>query len=398
MPKIYENSVLQSIISNAIDGIITIDERGIIELVNPAVVNMFQYSEDEMLGHNISMLMPPPHRTYHDEYVNNYKRSGNAKIIGIGREVMAQKKNGHIFPIKLGVSEVKLQDRRLFVGLIHDLSHEKEIDDVLKNYTTELEKLVDERTRSLALIVAELNDAKEDLKTSLDKEKELNHLKTRFVSIASHEFRTPLSAIKLSASLIDKYSHNNDCDNVLKHSKKIKTSVNHLTDILNDFLSMDKMEEGKIFNIPVEFDLVKFAEDVMDELQVMAKEGQTIVFQHTGSESLILLDSNLLKHCVYNLISNAIKYSGENTLIEFNTEISNENIAITVKDNGIGVPEADQKHLFEPFFRAHNTGNIQGTGLGLNIVKKYINLMGGRVKFTSAENKGATFILEFPKL
>jgi two-component system, LuxR family, sensor kinase FixL len=391
-----EGLLLQAIIQNAIDGIIIINQYGIIEDVNPAVIKMFKFTESEMIGKNISMLMPPPHRTYHDQYIDNYKKTGKANIIGIGREVMGQKKDGSIFPFKLGVSEIEYGERRIFVGLLHDLSKEKEAEEKLKNYASELEKLVAERTQSLADTVNELKNAKEELKDSLDKEKELNQMKTRFVSIASHEFRTPLSAISLSASLINKYTETKDCDSIQKHVVKIKSGVNHLTDILNDFLSLDKMEEGKIYNTPSEFDLIKFAETIIEEMQAMAKPGQNIVYQHTGKESMVTIDPGLLKHSIYNLISNALKYSGENTLIEFNSETRADGFTITIKDNGIGIPEADQKHLFEPFFRAHNTVNIQGTGLGLNIVKKYINLMGGKIKFNSAENQGATFILEFP--
>src|SRR5476649_1866994 len=126
-------------------------------------------------------------------------------------------------------------------------------------------------------------------------------------------------------------------------------------------------------------------------MQLIAKQNQNIIYQHTGISSMINLDQNLLKNCIFNLISNSIKYSGENTFIEFNTEINEDNYIITVKDNGIGIPETDQKHLFEAFFRAHNTGNISGTGLGLNIVARYTALMNGSIEFKSSINKGTLF-------
>ncbi len=141
--------------------------------------------------------------------------------------------------------------------------------------------------------------------------------------------------------------------------------------------------------------MVSFAEEITDELQLVAKQNQYIIYQHTGTANMANLDQNLLRHCITNLIGNAIKYSGENTFIEFNTEIAPEQCVITIKDNGIGIPETDQKHLFEAFFRAHNTGNIPGTGLGLNIVARYAGLMNGRVDFKSEVNQGTSFTITF---
>lgn len=143
------------------------------------------------------------------------------------------------------------------------------------------------------------------------------------------------------------------------------------------------------------FDLVQLAEEVTEEMQMIAKDDQNIIYQHTGVDRLFKLDQNLLRNCMINLISNAIKYSGEHTFIEFNTEISLDTCIITVSDNGIGIPDLDQKNLFQPFFRANNTGNIPGTGLGLNIVMRYASLMNGTVEFASEVNKGARFTLSF---
>ncbi len=214
--------------------------------------------------------------------------------------------------------------------------------------------------------------------------------------MASHEFRTPLSAVQLSASLIDKYAAPFDSPNITKHVARIKTAVGNLTAILNDFLSLEKLEAGKVEPAFNSFDLVKLAEEITEEMQMVAKQNQNIIYQHTGVNNLITLDQNLLKNCVINLIANAIKYSGENTFIEFNTEINEHSCIITVKDNGIGIPDSDQKHLFEAFFRAHNTGNIPGTGLGLNIVARYADLMRGTVDFKSEVNQGTVFTISFP--
>lgn len=391
-------ALLKAIIDNAIDGIITIDGRGMVESINPSACKLFLYSPEEVVGNNVSMLMPPPYKEQHDEYVARYQRSHEAHIIGIGREVTGLRKDGSTFPFRLGVSEVPYAERKIFAGFIHDLSREKEAEEQLREYATHLEELVETRTHSLKESVQALQQAKEEVSSSLVKEKELGQLKSRFVSMASHEFRTPLSAVQLSAVLIEKYAQPYENENIRKHVSKIKSSIGILTGILNDFLSLEKLEAGKVEAVFTPFDLVKFSEEITEELQLVAKQNQNIIYQHTGTTSQVNLDQNLLRHCVTNLIANAIKYSGENSFIEFSTDISTERCVIAVRDNGIGIPEADQKHLFEAFFRAHNTGNIPGTGLGLNIVARYAGLMAGQVAFKSDVNQGTSFTMTFSSI
>lgn len=391
-----KQKLLHAIIETAIDGIITIDYRGIIESMNPAGLKLFgYYEEDELTGKNISVLMPEPDKSAHDSYMQRYQRTGEKRIIGIGREVLGLKKDGTTFPFRLAVSEVEYQNRKIYTGFIHDLSREKAAEEKLRSYTEELEEKVKDRTQNLEHLIIELEKARDEASHSLEKEKELNQLKTRFVSMASHEFRTPLSSVQLSASLIEKYIQKPDPENIRKHTTKIKNSVGHLTGILNDFLSLEKLEAGKTESDFLDFDIVKCSEEIIEEMQLLAKQNQNIVYQHTGISSKVHLDPALVKSSVINLISNAIKYSGENTFIEFNTELTEAELFITVKDNGIGIPEEEQKNLFEPFFRAHNTGSIPGTGLGLNIVKRYVELMGGEVVYKSIQNLGTTITLIF---
>lgn len=159
---------------------------------------------------------------------------------------------------------------------------------------------------------------------------------------------------------------------------------------------MELLETGRINPILSEFDLVKFAADITEDMQYLAKREQQISYIHSGRGRLVTLNPSLLKNCIINLISNAIKYSGPDSRIEFSTQITGNNLTIIIRDNGIGIPKEDQKHLFEAFFRAHNTGNIPGTGLGLNIVTRYTALMNGKIKFKSQVNKGTTFRITFP--
>lgn len=392
-----QRQLLDAIIDNAIDGILTIDQRGIIETINPAALKLFGYDQEEVIGRNIKILMPEPDKSAHDGYLDRYHHTGERRIIGIGREVRGLRKDGSTFPFRLAVSEVQYQDRKIYTGFIHDLSREKEAEERLRQHAAELEGLVEERTLSLKKIVLALREAKEEVSLSLEKEKELNQMKSRFVSMASHEFRTPLSSVQLSASLIEKYAEPFENQNIAKHVGKIKSAVGNLTTILNDFLSLERLEAGNVEPTFSTFDLVKFSEEITEEMQLIAKHDQNIIYQHTGLQSTTTLDQNLLRNCMINLISNAIKYSGENTFIEFNTEITGDTCVVTVKDNGIGIPETDQVHLFEPFFRANNTGNIPGTGLGLNIVRRYASLMNGEVHFESNINQGTTFTIVFDK-
>ena len=262
----------------------------------------------------------------------------------------------------------------------------------LKNISVEL----DASNKTLIETVHALEEANEKVSLSYEKEKELSKLKSRFVSMASHEFRTPLSTIQLSAVLIEKYAQQFDQANITKHTGKIAASVNSLIEILNDLLSLEKLEAGIVKPSYNTFDMVKLSESIAEEMQLLAKENQQIIYQHTGKKSLVTLNYQLLKNCIVNLINNAIKYSGENTFIEFNTEINAKELQVIIKDNGIGIPEEDQKYLFEPFFRAHNTGKISGTGLGLNMVTRYTKLMNGDIKFKSILNRGTLFTITFP--
>lgn len=389
------SDLLHAVVQNAIDGIISIDEMGIIESINPSACKLFGYLPEEALGRNVSMLMPPPDSLQHDHYLQRYKTTHQRRIIGIGREVNGLRRDGSKFPLLLGVSEVVTSEKTFYVGFIHDLTHQKQVEERLKDYAVHLEELVEIRTESLNHTITELEQAKEQISESLENEKELNKLKSRFLSMASHEFRTPLSTVQLSASLIEKYAEPFGIHEIGKHVGKIKSAVAGLTIILNDFLQLERLESGKVQAAFTTFDLSELASEITEEMQFLIKDGQKINFRHTG-EKMVSLDKNLLKNSIVNLITNAVKYSGENASIDFRTEIAPDVCRITVKDNGIGIPDDDQKYLFEPFFRAHNTGSIPGTGLGLNIVARHVSLMNGRIDFESKNAEGTLFTLSFP--
>lgn len=245
--------------------------------------------------------------------------------------------------------------------------------------------------------VNKLKQAEEDIKTALEKERMINELKSRFVSLASHEFRTPLSTILSSTELIEEYIEHvgkNPAfikDKNIHHLKRIKSAIQNMVTILNNFLSLDQLEQGKTLTNPLEFDVREFAEKAVDSLRQKLKSGQNIVYSHLSDASVVFIDRAILENVTLNLLTNAIKYSPENTVINYTTRVVKNGLEFTVEDHGIGIPQTEQANLFERFFRAKNTLNIEGTGLGLSIVKKYIDLLNGHISFTSRENEGSIF-------
>ncbi|WP_190810995.1 GAF domain-containing sensor histidine kinase [Flagellimonas sp. S3867] len=232
---------------------------------------------------------------------------------------------------------------------------------------------------------------------NLDREKELSDLKSRFISTASHEFRTPLSVILSSSTLIEKQNQPGMEDRRLKHLNRIKSNVQHLVTVLNDFLSLSKLEEGKTIARPEWFNLVDFSKSMLDQMVLSKKEGQIIAFEHDTAKVPVHLDSKLMRHILLNLLGNAIKYSEEGQKILLKIQENGQQVSIEVTDEGIGIPLNEQQHLFQRFFRAKNSLNIAGTGLGLHIVKQYVELMKGTLNFESMKNKGSTFTVTFPK-
>ena len=408
---------LQAIFETAIDGIITIDTNGVVESFNSAAAKLFGYQPEEVLGKNVNILMPDPDRSAHDEYIKRYQKTRKPHIIGIGREVNGMRKDGTIFPMRLAVSEVKLNARTIYTGIIHDLSDVKLAELKFRELNEELELIVEERTEKLSEVVNKLletnqkleNEIKErekveealrqselEIRVALQKEMELSELKSRFVSMASHEFRTPLSTILSSASIIGRYTKSENQEQREKHIKRIKSAVNNLTGILNDFLSLSKLEEGKIEYQPSEFEFNEFCRETVDEIQGLLKPGQHIKIEGEMPDTIVFLDQRVLKNVLFNLLSNASKYSGEGAKITCRHSIVNQYLHIQVIDEGIGIPKSEQQHLFGRFFRASNSVNIQGTGLGLNIVKQYVELMKGTVSYESEESKGSTFSITIP--
>jgi PAS domain S-box-containing protein len=390
-------------------GIIVVNKQGIIEMSNLFANKLFGYTDTTLTGEILEKLIPTRYHHKHVSHRENYTHDPKARGMGIGMTLSAIKKDGSEFPVEVSLGHFKTNDEQYVIAYIADISKRKEneeqiiqqkadleiINEEIKKLNANLEEKVNKRTLELQSILNELEISKEELTISLEKQKEVNDLKSRFVSMASHEFRTPLSTILSSISLLAKYTSTEDQPKRDRHIDRIKSSVKSLTEILNEFLSLGKIEEGKVEVKSEEFDLTEFINNIINEMNVLLKPNQSIQFNHKGVPNTYL-DSNLLKHVVVNLMSNAIKFSPENSIISIDTSIDNNTTILKINDQGIGIPKTDQIHLFERFFRATNVTNIQGTGLGLHIVGRYVELLSGKIQYKSELEKGSTFTITLP--
>jgi PAS domain S-box-containing protein len=392
------------------EGIIMVDESGKIAIANPVAEQLFGYETNELNGKLMEELLPEKFRKGHVRFRGAFNADPRPRRMGFGRDLVALRKDGVEFPVEISLSYTRMRGELLVMAFISDISQRKKTEDALKRseeqlivYAAELEKKVELRTEALNSSInnmekeiAERKKAEEEARKALERERELNELKTKFVSIASHEFRTPLSTVLSSASLVQQYKNKGDLEKVDKHVNRIKSSVNHLTVILNDFLSLGKLEEGKVEVHKEIIHMKDFFNEVFEEVNSTLKEGQKITLTCKSDIQEINSDPRILRNIMFNLISNASKYSDVNKNIFVNCEDGDSVIKFTVKDEGIGISQEDQKHLFERFFRASNSGNIQGTGLGLNIVRRYVDLLSGKITFESEFGKGSEFTVTIP--
>lgn len=388
---------LEALFKYATEGIIVTNSKGELIKVNPAAEKMFGYSEGELLGKKVEVFVPDRFLDRHEKHRDNFSANPHARSMGAGFDLKGKRKDGSEFPVEISLSPYSFDNEKFVIGFVIDITLRKQAEERLKNYSVELEKQVENRTMIMSEAIEELEKTKEELNKALEKERELGELKSRFVSMASHEFRTPLATVLSSLSLVAKYGEKGEKEKQSKHMARIKQSITHLTDILNDMLSISKLEEGGISVSREQFDIKTFIIALIGEMRVVAKPGQSLDYKHIGDEVKVNLDKKIVRHILFNLISNAIKFTTDNRPIEIVSEINENTIVISVKDNGIGISEEDQKHLFERFFRGENATNIQGTGLGLNIVAKYVEILDGTIECKSVLEQGTTFIITFMK-
>lgn len=383
MPKnhVYSEK-FTSILNGLFHGIVLLDRLGRIIEINRSGLILLDAEPKDAIGKEIDLFFPKRYKSEIADYFTTCL-SEDTKNYGKIELELINAERGKII-IELDFNQNFYDDEAndlLTIGILNDITKRK----------------------ALELEIEKQKQSKSDILNKLQKEQELNDMKSRFISIASHEFRTPLAGILSSIDLIERYfaaegekwkkfTHK---DKVETHFGKVKKSVKNLTATLNQFLSLSKLEEGKLEYNPEKFDLKELLSDQIEEFQLFLKKGQSLEYKHLSDETEVCLDSNMLRHIINNLVSNAIKYTPNNKRIEITTKVLKNKTEIVVMDEGYGIPKAEQKNLFKRFFRATNVINLQGTGLGLNIVKKYVDLMNGDIDYESQENKGTTFYVSF---
>lgn len=486
------------------EGLIVVDNKGEIVLCNNVCEELFGYSEKELIGQKIEILVPSAARKKHVNQRGSYHEKPVKRSMGSTMKLNGERKDGSVFPVEVSLNPFKDSGKQYVAALVSDVTLRRNAEEELIKLTQNLEGKVEERTKELwkseqlyksiarnfpggvisifdrslkylfaegqglyelgietddlighdyltriapeardkvrselelvftgqsrsfeikvnqgtylinavplhneqdeidRILVVEKNitaqkEIAERLEENLEAERELNELKSRFVSMASHEFRTPLTTVKSSAGLILKHHEKGNYDKTPKHVNRIRGAVRNLTSILNDFLSLEKLESGNVSLNLVEINLPELINEVVDEMEGMKKDQQTIVV-NISSETFFDSDPQLVKNILINLLSNALKYSPDNGKVIVTLNENENDILLSVQDFGMGIPKADQDKMFGRFFRAGNVLNVEGTGLGLNIVVKYLDLLKGEISFESEENKGTTFNVRLPKL
>ncbi len=373
VPDSSREQRLQAIIDSAIDGIITINDHGLIESVNPSAVRMFGYTEEELLNQNVNLLMPEPDKSRHDSYINNYKHTRNAKIIGIGREVTGKRKDGSKFPFYLGVTEVELQGETIFVGVVHDLSELKLSKEKLRRYAAELERSN-----------RELQD---------------------FAYVSSHDLQEPLRKIQAFGDRILRKEKENLTEQGQEYLQRMLNAASRMQTLINDLLSFSRVTTKARPFQPIDLN-VTIAEVLSDLEIIIEKKGAEINMPKLPT---IEGDQTQIRQLFQNLIHNALKFSKEDVqpLLEIscrefrkNQHLSStpgdEMVEISVVDNGIGFDTKYLDRIFHIFQRLLGH-KYEGSGIGLAICKKIANRHGGMISATSKVGQGSTFTVTLSK-
>ena len=403
-----EQDIFNVLFEAVSEGVVVVDDQQNIVSVNSSVEKMFGYEKDELVKQKLDVLIPKNYHAGHGAHFNGFMKNKEKRQMGNGRDLFGARKNGNVFPLEAGLNPFEIYGKTFVMALVIDISVRKQQEQEIYKLNEELEKKVKERTKELSKTVNELKvvnieldeenqkriEAENQIKDALKKEKELNELKTKFLSLVSHEFKTPLSGILTSTMLLGKYKLTEQQEKRDKHLETITNKVHYLNNILNDFLSVEKLETGKInYNFQT-FRLSKVVDEVIYNANMLLKGGQRIKYPIEIGELSLTQDEKIVELALSNLVNNAIKYSPENTEIDISIKQDEIETTFKIVDKGIGIPKADQKNIFNRYFRAENALLTQGTGIGLNIIKSHLENLGGSIAFESEENIGSTFIMK----
>ena len=354
----------RTLIEFASDSIVIINDSGHIVLTNNQAQQFIGYEQQELIGQSIEILLPEHLYDSHIAHRTGYMTAPASHLMGEESDLVILHKNGTEIPVTISLSPIQINEERLVMAYIIDVTVERQLE--------------------------------QSLRAALAKEQEVNELKSEFVSMVSHEFKTPLAVILSSVSILENYSDRLSEEKKQKQFTLITRQIHRLTKLLNDTLTVTREDMlGSDFN-PASLDLAELCETIAQEVTLMCEETHQIAFSVSSDCGTALIDENLLRHTLNNLLSNAVKYSPDGGTVYFDLICGSEEVTIRIKDEGIGIPKADQKRLFECFHRASNVGNISGTGLGLLIAKRSIESHGGTIGFESEEGAGTTFIITLP--
>lgn len=356
---------VRAIFNTTVNGIITINNKGIILSFNPAAEMMFGYAVNEIIGENVRILMPEPYSSMHDQYITNYRKSRVPKIMGEGREVTGKRKNGSVFPLYLSVGEILTDSHQQFVGTFIDNTKRKKAD--------------------LALI-----KAKEQAEIA-------NRLKSEFLNTMSHELRTPLTVILGNIEELLEIDELPDPDDIVDISQDVYKSGNHLLALINDLLDLSKIEAGKLDFAFEKVDIDGIIDEAINTIKPLAKDKALSLQYEKKSNIFVRADPLRLKQVLLNLLSNAIKFTQEG-FVDISVIQNNKMVEIKVTDTGSGMEVGDLEYIFDPFRQVDNsmTRKVGGTGLGLAITKKITEMHGGQISVESQIGKGSSFIFSIP--
>ncbi|HEY9652698.1 MAG TPA: ATP-binding protein [Coleofasciculaceae cyanobacterium] len=388
------------------DAVITTDSQGLVTFMNPMAEMLTCWKQEEVLGNNLTQVFQTIN-AHTRKVVENPVALALEKGVTVELEnhTLLITKNGTEIPIDDSASPIKNENGKVLgaVLVFHDITERQQAEANLQGINQELEVKVSESitqlqqaNKQLRLEITQRQRLERELRLALEKERELNELKSRIVATVSHEYRTPLTTILSSTEILEGYSSRLTEERKQLHFQRIKAAVKRMTELVNDVMLINQTIAGELEFHPHLLDIEQFAHKLVADFQRQAAGRREIIFEMQGTPIELLLDWKLLELILSNLLSNAIKYSPEGSRVALQLVVEPTSVVFRVSDKGIGIPSAEQAQLFSAFFRASNVGLIPGVGLGLAIAKECVDLHGGKIDVKSEVGVGTTFTLTLP--
>lgn len=364
-------------------GIIVFDDKMNIVLANQPVSEIFEYKKS-VVGKNLRLLLK------NDTLLTEFLENPTTDTFKTTKEIIGIKNNGEEIYLEVSFGKLEYENKFYYKLLLTDINERKKKEKEINALNVQLEEEVKLSNKELQKVI-------EQLKISLNKEKELNILKTKFIALASHEFKTPLSAILSSTELMAKYTELENVEKQREHLQKVKIMIARLNGMLDNLLTLENIEAGEVKPTYKLVDFKNLMEEVLHNTKPLLKKDQVLSIENTSTEKFYQ-DPRIIKIILNNILNNAIKYSENESQITVSLKSNKQNLYMSIKDNGIGIPLNEQNLIFNRFFRAKNALYYPGTGIGLNIVKGYVDSLKGTVSFKSTENNGTVFNVQIPKI